>query len=191
MIKLIATASFLNDPNTYKKESVFSKTKHIGLGVYEAPYVIWKGNRIIFKPFTESESISQLNEYNLKAKIYLDFNQYSDSSNILTKTILDPYETYFKPELDTLSHCFINIYFDLIEIERRKLEKRIAKSDRSYNSVKKLYNRTLESVKVIEDNYFAEVFRGKNRESLKYYNDLVYKELNINNFMLFQLKPSN
>ena len=46
-----SNALFLSDERTYNSQHVFSKSKEDGLAIYESPYISWKGNRVIFKPY--------------------------------------------------------------------------------------------------------------------------------------------
>ncbi|MBL0052424.1 MAG: hypothetical protein IPP29_13395 [Bacteroidetes bacterium] len=60
--------------------------------------------------------------YDLNVKLFVDVNTIADTVNIMTAAVFDPYKSYYKFPVTNASLCFINIYFDLVEIERRELD---------------------------------------------------------------------
>lgn len=162
-------------------------------GVFEHPYIHWSGNRILLREMvadsTTAERLGDIKsrQYNLDVKIFSDFNQYNDSSNILTATIIDPYTTYYYLPMDVYANCFINMYFDLCEIERRKLEKDLTIAHigaEQYEAIYKRFNLALEKR---QDLFLKEVDRGTNRRAMERWNTLIKEQLGIDNIALFKL----
>ena len=127
--------------------------------------------------------------YKLKAQIFLDINDMADSTGHLSVTIFDTYQTFYNLPEQSFTNCFMNIYFDLIEIERRKMESEISKSNRSKKIIQEIYFQTLKNIEKIESDYFKNVDLGKNSRELKRYNNLVQSELGINNIEALGYKP--
>ncbi len=69
-------------------------------------------------------------KYELNAQIYLDINKVKDSTQVVTATYYDSFISFYNLSINNNVHAFINIYFDLVEIERLKLQDQIEKSDK-------------------------------------------------------------
>lgn len=126
-------------------------------------------------------------QYHLCAQLFLDINRYKDSTQVVTATVFDPIKSYYFLPLDTPAYCFMNIYFDLVEIERRKLEKKINQSDRSIATIQRLYNESNDRVQELGKKYFPEVQHGTMEKGMKKWNDIVYQNLGIDNLKIFHL----
>lgn len=186
---------FFNDSTTFTNRMIFTANPHDGRRLLQHPYVAWSENRVLLKYFPP-ENIEPLpahhsagtptsNQYNLSVKIFLDVNAYADSTHVLTAAIFDPYETFYWLPIDNSTLCFINIWFDLMEIERRKLEAAIAASDRSEETIRDIYRNHSTQWEQLRQQYFKEVQRGRNRAGLEKWNRVVKNELGIDNVRLF------
>lgn len=130
------------------------------------------------------QSASPLHErrYDLHAQIFMDLNQTSDSLQFYTTAIFDPFESWHDPAAKPYTRAFLNIYFDIYEIHRRMLQKRLSekgqtpeKAIAAYQEIKALADKTSET-------YLNEVRMGENEEALFNWNEYVLRELGINNF---------
>ncbi|MBX2926897.1 MAG: carboxypeptidase-like regulatory domain-containing protein [Saprospiraceae bacterium] len=175
-------AAFMDDPRD-------------GQRLLQHPYMAWSKNRILLREF-RPESTEPLpvhygartvvaEQYNLSVKIFLDVNTYADSTHMLTAAIFDPYETFFRLPMDNAAFCFINTWFDLMEIERRKLEAAIAASDRTAGAIYEIYRNHSTQWEQLRQQYFKEVQRGRNRAALEKWNRAVRAELGIDNMEIF------
>ncbi len=188
-------ARFINNQNTIQPKDLFrSDTIFKKVGFFENPFALWNRNRIIIKGLTadsakyydEQETLNS-NRYNLKVQLFADINELCDTVRVITKTIFDPYESYYHFETTKESQAFINIYFDLMEIERRKLAMKLEKIKNDRTKVKQVYSEALQQVEYLSSKYFKEIQRGTNREALQKWNNVVLEELHINNIELFDL----
>jgi len=183
---------FFNDPKTLTVKNSFSNTQHIKKGIFEHPFIEWSKRRILFKENDSSKidtktPIYLSDQYDLNAKIFLDVNNYTDSFDILTATILDPYQSFYYLPITPQSNCFINIYFDIVEIERRKMVADLLKIKKEYALIKQLHAKYLEKINTVKMTYFKEVERGSNFKNLKKWNYYVLNNLGINNMDLFMV----
>jgi len=94
---------------------------------FEAEYYSWKTKRLILKevdsiPNSNLESSLPANMYKLSAQIYLDINEFNDSIDHLSASIFDPYESFVYYPIEPRILCLVNIYFDLVEVQRLKFE---------------------------------------------------------------------
>jgi hypothetical protein len=191
---------FYEDPNSITNRAYFPLNQIIKKGLSEHPYLTWSKNRIRNRDFTIRPPTSKApqqpnslnNQYqieelcNLSVKIFLDVNSLKDSFHFITATVLDPYESYYNFPLNNRILCFVNIYFDLIEIERRTLESEIEKSDKKIESINKLYKATLVKIEQLNQKYFKDGVNGKNKNEMEKWNNIVFNSLGINNMELFK-----
>ncbi|MFZ5553690.1 MAG: carboxypeptidase-like regulatory domain-containing protein [Bacteroidota bacterium] len=162
---------------------------------FEAPYIHWNGDRIcfIYQPKDSISNIAKKEEfvnapatlYELKVHLYLDVNYYKDSLHVFTATVFDPYESFYKYPIDTLANCFLNIYFDLMEIQRRELDSEIKKPGITQQQVVLLYHERKKKMESLSKTFFRECERGKNRKELLKWNNYVKEKLGIDNLKTF------
>ncbi|MCT4559808.1 MAG: hypothetical protein N4A41_00370 [Crocinitomicaceae bacterium] len=128
-------------------------------------------------------------QYELSCQILLDFNY--DCEQILhwtTKAVFDPFQSYFNFELTPQALSFINIYFDLVEIQRLILEEQIALSDQQTTTIVALHSEALKKLELFKKEYCNKVERGNNLEELKKYNEVVKAKFGIDNLEHFGVK---
>lgn len=183
---------FLENGATLDNRNLFSTNSIINNGFFEHPYVFWSEKRIAFRPDNEiptkrRKDALPANRYRLGVQIYLDYNLFNDSIYFQIATVFDPYKTYsFLPETPTTA-AFINLYFDLMEIEKRKLEKQLKKPSLKASEIDALYENCKKSCELVSSNYFKQVQRGTNWQGMLEWNEIVKSKLGIDNIMLYQL----
>ena len=186
---------FFNAPAAISNRTIFTAHRRDDKRFLQHPYVVWSEDRVLLKDF-RPESTEPLpahygartlssNQYNLSVKIFLDVNTYADSTHVLSATIFDPYETFYRLPIDNAALCFINIWFDLMEVERRKLEAAIAASDRSAETIREIYRIHSRQWEQLRQQYFKEAQRGRNRAGIEKWNRVVRNHLGIDNVRLF------
>jgi len=157
-------------------------------------YELWKADkRAIYRLRPDEKKVLTASpaplsrQYHLCVQLFLDINRYKDSTQVVTATVFDPIKSYYFLPLDTLAYCFMNIYFDLVEIERRKLEKKINQSDKSIAKIQALYDESKDRIQQLDKKYFPEVQHGTMEEGMKKWNQLVNQNLGIDNLKIFNL----
>jgi hypothetical protein len=128
--------------------------------------------------------------YNIKAQIFLDLNQVNDTLQHYSITVFDVFETYYNIPEEPFTNCFLNIYFDLVEIKRRNMENAIRPhfNATQFDSLYKQSTKELDSQAAL---YFKEVERGKNYKALKKWSDFVKENIGIDNCGIFQITDAN
>lgn len=187
---------FLLKSATIDNRNLFSSNNIFKNGFFEHPYVFWSDKRVIFRP--ESKNLENVkpdvlpaNRYNLAVQVYMDYNIFNDSLYFNIATVFDPYKTYsFLPESPNTS-AFINIYFDLMEIEKRKMKNLLIQANVRETDIEAIYLKCKIERGKISDNYFKQVQRGTNWQGLLYWNERVKNELGIDNIALFQVQDPN
>ena len=125
--------------------------------------------------------------YYFNASVYVDANPVGDSLQHFSASVFNIEESYYNLQTDMFTDCVLNIYFDLVEIERRKMEEEIARDPNSWQHIQECYKKAAENIEVVGLKYFREVQRGRNAGKLKTWNKLVETQLGINNIEIFKL----
>ncbi len=191
---------FFQSPASITNKALFTARNIFegGAKLLQYPFVAWSEQRIHFREFEDGSVASKSfnnqaftsDLYRLGVKIFMDVNSFGDSTNMLTATIFDPYESRYRLPQTPVALCFINIYFDLMEIERRDLILEIAASQKHISEIKQAYRQHQEHWSALSRRYFNEVQRGENLENLESWNQRVVAHLGIDNMAIFGLKPS-
>ena len=168
-------------------------------GIFEHSNIVWSGKQRLFvninhivpdttQTYSFKKEYTEKN-YDFRCQIFFDANQCSDSIQYYSASIWDIYQSYYYGEASAITNCFINIYFDLCEIERRKMDRLIHKNKFSILQMDSLYRSTVTSLALIQDQYLEEVEKGNNLLALEKWNNYVYEKLNVDNFNLFSIVP--
>ena len=185
---------FRTDSTTINEQTFFSSYFGSKKGFFERPYIAWSKNRIQFRDESEDSTKYDLTigvipseRYYLKAQIFLDINELCDSIQIITKTIFDPYQSFYHFPTTKTSMAFINIYFDLIETQRLELNRQLSLCKGDIDHMKKVYERIKISTEQLSEQYFKEVQRGTNTLELIKWNNHIIQVLAIDNISLFHV----
>ncbi len=186
---------FFEDTNSLNNKTIYKSIPNNRSGLLEHPYKTWSENRIIFREILD-DTLDKSNtstviaeKYNLNVQIFVDINRNNDSTHILTTTVFDPYQSYYHLPIDQVTHCFLNIYFDICEIERRKLAQQLEQIKNDEAALKSTYQTFLIDYQRVQNTYLKAVDRGTNRLELEKWNEYVKAKLNIDNIALFQPYP--
>jgi hypothetical protein len=122
--------------------------------------------------------------YSLRFEIYLDRNVFDDSEVYLSKTLIKLDESFYFSYIGKNTTGFINVYFDLVEIERREMMDVLERRRWSKNQVDSIYKSTLVSLKAKHQVYLKNAFFGLNEKSFLPYLKQVKEMLDIDNSKL-------
>ena len=166
---------------------------------FENNYVVWSEDRITMKKAKKKIKIEdvrsiedRIDRYGFNADkleirplIYIDFQQSDTGVIIETSSILDIYNSYNRLDDGVRLQTYLNIYFDLVEVYRRRFLNSINPQMSRIEDIEKAFNLLLlqleEQQALLRDDSFA----GQDIDKLSKWNDLIYSELGINNFALF------
>ncbi|OYT15475.1 MAG: hypothetical protein B7C24_12815 [Bacteroidetes bacterium 4572_77] len=191
---------FINyDQNNYGKNFMKKESKESNLhsnGFWEhLSHLFWSPEeRITFNdifiiqqnPPSHPYSGFTSDQYDFKVQIFLDINPINGVYNCQSYTILDLTKTFYYLETNEYSNAFVNIYFDICEIERQKMEKQLLIHNKSLDQINSIYKQTLLDIAEITYTYKKEVQAGKNTLMLKKWNNYVLNELGIDNLSASQ-----
>jgi hypothetical protein len=125
--------------------------------------------------------------YEFSIQILLDINPLDSSFACKSFTIFDLGKTFYHLKTTEYSNTFINIYFDICEIERRKMEEKLKRNNKSISEIETIYHSTLSDIENITNQYKKEVQRGNNIKMLRKWNNYVLENLGINNIEIFKM----
>jgi hypothetical protein len=183
---------FFNDTLSFTNKTIFLYNPLMKSRLFQHPYIIWSEDRVFFKDIAVDTSSSSpsadvmADKYYLGVKLFVDINTYQDSMSIFSATIFDPYVSFYHLPIDNKTHCFINMYFDLCEMERRKLESELKTSMKEVKQFDNIYQAFESRFQFLKTQYLKDVDRGTNEPEMKKWNDYIDAALQINNIALFK-----
>mgnify|MGYP001230239266 CR=1 FL=1 len=180
--------AFMNDSNTVTNYNYLEKQSSLNQ-LFSYPLYQWSNKRFGFKEFPKQTAyIEGEPDYQLFGGIFLDYNHYEDSINLLTASVFDAYTSYYRYYITPAANCFFNIYFDLIESRRRKFERVVKEETMSEKELKAFYEMQSEQLMEELKTYELEVERGRNSEKFRVWNHEILNNLSIDNISIFQLE---
>ena len=81
---------------------------------------------------------------------------------------------------------FTKIYFDIVEIERRKMQEKLDANTYTLKQIEEIYYATLDKIDEAVNSYFGDVVLWTNIDKLKKWNQYVYENLGIDNLLEFR-----
>jgi len=159
--------------------------------------IFWKENKRLSHslsiPRKDTLSQSFINQsyqtdlYNIRVQLFLDINQIGDSIQHLSATVFDVFESFYHLPEQSYTNCFLNIYFDLCEIESQRMEKTLTSRQHTMAEIDAIYKQTVVDMNATTSRYLKEVKLGENTKNLKKWNKIVDEFLGIDNVKLFGL----
>ena len=166
------------------------------LGHFEFYYPFWDSHKRVvplisydnFKIYSKEKINSSIRSelYNLKVQIMLDIVESGDSLLCKSYTVFDTEQTYYHIPLNFYTNAFLNIYFDIWEIERRIMQDKLNTGNLKISQINEIYNSTIENLNTISEKYIKEVNVGENEKSLRKWNDYVFEKLGIDNMKMVE-----
>lgn len=184
---------FVNNKSTLHGDKLFSENQYFKNGFFENPYIFWKTDRVVFridsinkKGYHAARSALPADLYNLEVQIYMDINELNDSLHYVTKTVFDPFQSYYYLPLDNEGMAFINMYFDLAEIHRRELDEEL-ETQKTREGITTAYETKMQQWKIQSQTFLKDTDHGTNRMGMEKWNRYIAVKLQIDNAKLFQL----
>ena len=180
--------SFINE-NKIENNLLYPTQKSGRKHQLQFPYIPWDSTR--FKMNQASSEVIEKSQRNIafesqrsnfNIKMYLDVNNIGDSLAFQISTFLDPVGSFYHFPISSIDLAYMNILFDLMEIQKRKLATFITDSNlTSIAEIEKAYWNHIDAFNTISQVYKSEVDRGRNFPKLKKWNQQVIDNLGINN----------
>ncbi len=196
----------LNSKKFFKKNGILINFNELEYQneLFENRVLPWSTNRILLEDLnTEDDYYVDTdlliyhdpyvtNEfYNFSTQIYLDRNESNGIVEYLAESQINLGESFYYLDETWATECFLNIYFDLVEIAKRKLLQVLHSQEWSREQVDSIFNDTKESLKKDLKMYLRKVNRGKNEDALVKYIEKVKEALQVDNYRLLKEKDYN
>lgn len=184
---------FLSTKAKLDNRTIFSNNDYFKKGLLEHPYIFWNESRIHFENRAIENEEDRYpddfisDDYNFNVKLFMDVNELNDSIHVVTKTIFDPFETYSDLIQDSVSSAFVNMYFDLVEIQRRALVKEISQVDKSFETIHSLYEKRQEKINKELEKFVDQTRRGYDKLAMIKWNTHIKDSIGIDNLRTFNL----
>lgn len=157
---------------------------------FKPPYAIWSPERRIrLSELTGAETPEgrpglDPKFTDLVAQFYLDLDTVNGQLLHRSFTVADGYHTAVPAERLPWTDCFYNIWFDLCELERRKLEADLSASGTSLSDAQSLYTEHSNALRRMTQRLLEETGHGTRCEALFYWNAVVKEATGIDNIVL-------
>lgn len=177
------------------KDNIIHPRRKADAQQLQFPYLPWNKKRMQMRQasaykirMSEGNVAFENDRYHLDVKLFLDVNIIQDSLTYQIKTILDPVTSFYHFYINNVDHAFMNMYFDLMEIQKRKLEAALLALDEpSIPLINALYEKQIDAFNKTIKSFVSETKRGKNMEGMEAWNEHIYQALNVDNLKRFSL----
>jgi tetratricopeptide (TPR) repeat protein len=130
--------------------------------------------------------VSTSDQYNFSVQIFLDRNIHSDSVYYIAKTLINIDKSFYYLEKNKNTDCFINLYYDQVEIMKNNMINSLNKKDWHKYQVDSIFNRTKIALDKRLEKYLNDVNHGKNENAIKRYIEKVNESIGIDNSILIE-----
>ena len=135
----------------------------------------------------ENATQARSTKVDIEATIYLDAYEGPGGYSVRSATILDVFGSRYDLPMESGTNAFLNIWFDLCEIERRRMERDLGYGTLTEEKVRTAHAETMERIERTTLRFEKETSMGKNVEAMQSWNELVLRELGLNNLALFPM----
>ena len=170
-------------------------------GHFEFYYSFWnKDKRIaIKKDIKQNKPYNSKNEgpiikrdlYNIEAQLLLDITRINDSLDFKSYSVFDSYKTFYRLPIDSITNALINIYLDIYEIKRTKMQTELEATKWTLQQADSIYQQSNTDIKELTKKYIEEVQMGKNTVEFEKWNKYVLDNLGIDNLKLINYYNKN
>ena len=193
---------FFNDNGVlinYRENNTMKTISRIAGEFFKGANLMWSdSNRLSFtknnldsllkKDSLSAGSAFRVDQYKLKTQIFLDINPAGDSLSHFSAAVFDVGDSFYNLPPSATADCFLNILFDLAEIERRKMENVMAGNKLGIRQMDSVYASATAALNTQTAIFIKESESGQNLKGLLKWNQYAEDNLGIDNMKLFGLK---
>ncbi|MFT6849358.1 MAG: hypothetical protein ACJATA_000153 [Sphingobacteriales bacterium] len=166
------------------------------LSQLQFPYFLWSKNRFYMRQApasviekSKNTKAFEIDRFHLSVKLYLDVNIVQDSIIYQVYSILDPVSSYFHFYINDSDRAFMNMYFDLVEIQKDKLVLELDMTQNlSVELIEEIYQKHLKNFDEASKLFVNETGRGRNLKGMEKWNNYIFDSLEINSLRQFNIK---
>lgn len=171
-------------------------TGNNGFGIFlMCQYIFWSAENRLLVDKLVAEDIP-LDLYpdqmcHLAVQIILDVTEVDDTITCKSWSVFDITKTIYLYDNTSDIESYFNIYFDICEIERRKMQKKLDENTHTLPEIDAIYNSTKAEIDRISKQFYLETERGHDDKSIIKWNKYVVENLGIDNLKLAKNKEKN
>ena len=163
----------------------------------DSRYITWDRERVRFASdetrvrdsVPTQPELSGLQRPQLGLRLYADVYDLPDGPHVLTAAAIDPRVADFAYAVEPAVEAFLNLRFDLLEIERRRLAEAIARlPEPKHRDVARLRQNSADAYNRLAERFASEADGGADLQALKLWSRRVWRELGIDNYEVFGLE---
>jgi hypothetical protein len=183
---------FYNTKAELTNRSMFTRSDQMKMGFFEQAYFKWSPKKrlrlnVVTSPAPNNTRLMNMHAFSFRVLAFYDLNVFDDTTQVLSATTIDPFNTYWDRPYTTEADAFFNIYTDLIEMKRREIHADMLRNP-TPDRMKELYERYQYEATLLRTRYFREVGAGIDQKMLRKWNDMVLYKLNIDNMKVFGIE---
>ena len=163
--------------------------------IFREKIITWSDRRLFYNEINYSEQILEEETsdyyfrstktipflYDLSYQIYLDKNTFNDSTEYVSSTLINLDQSYYFGHLNKYTTAFINVYFDLIEVERTNMMKVLIGHEWNNYQVDSIYKKTIAKLNKKLITYLKKTYFGELETGMTVFINEVNKEIGIDN----------
>ncbi len=200
--RLVPTERQLQDQALFAKEGLLlgnsrslDRTGKDGRGFFESNYAFWSPTlRIGLKGIMESSAYSpplaggadvSANEVHLVAKLFLNIDSTEVGYRTFSATVFDGFSSYCHLADKRNADLLLNLFFDLCEIERRRMQAALHQPGISLGRIRTIHAEAQKAMDRTTGRLLKETHYGMDQRKMAQWNEQVRDELGVDNFALF------
>ena len=125
----------------------------------------------------------------LKAQLFLAMDTANGTLRTFSATVFDGFKSYWLIPEEPETDCYINLFFDLCEMERRRMMERLAGVN-DVAQARRIHHEATKEMERTTERFRKECSLGHDRKALARWNTIVKDALYIDNMALFGSKSA-
>jgi hypothetical protein len=200
--RLVPTDRQLEDQALFAKEGLLignkrrlDRTGRNGHGFFESNYAFWSPQlRIGLKGTMEGDAYTppmanttdvSANEIHLVAQLFLNIDRTAEGYRTFSTTVFDGFSSYCHLADKSKADLLLNLFFDLCEIERRKMQAALDVPGLSLDRIRTIHADAQKAMDQSTGRFLKETHYGADLKKMAQWNDKVRGALGVDNFALF------
>ncbi|MBK9421432.1 MAG: carboxypeptidase-like regulatory domain-containing protein [Flavobacteriales bacterium] len=199
---LVPTERQLQDQALFAKEgllvgnnSTLDRSGRKGRGFFESNYAFWSAQQRIglkgtlaegaYVPPVAMSTEVTANEVHLVVQLFLNVDRTDTGYRTFSATVFDGFSSYCHLDDKRNADLLLNIFFDLCEIERRRMQAALDQPGLSIERIRAIHANAEKSMDHTTGKFLKETRYGMDAEEMAQWNGRVVSELGVDNFALF------
>lgn len=199
--RLVPTDRQLQDQALFAKEGLLlgnnrrlDRTGNDERGFLESNYAFWSPElRIGLKQTMESVAYAPpvagstditANEVHLVAQLFLNIDSTAEGYRTFSATVFDGFSSYCHLADESKADLLLNLFFDLCEIERRRMQAALVQPGLSLAGIRAIHAEAQRAMDHTTGMFLKETHYGTDPKKMALWNEKVRNKLGVDNFFL-------